>query len=70
MRANGAEIAAQKSTIVSALANNELNLRTAVRSPATTQKGLDFLTTRLKGTEGRSLRQKADKLLGRFINDD
>jgi hypothetical protein len=68
MRANGAEIAAQKATIVSALANNTLDLARAVRSPLKVQKSLDFLTTQLRGAEGQPLRQRGDELLTKFMN--
>jgi CheY-like chemotaxis protein len=69
MRANGAELAAPKTTIVAALVNDQLDLARAVSSPGAVQQGLDSLTTRLKGPEGRALRQKGDELLTKFMKE-
>jgi len=70
MLANGAEIAAQKGTVIGALANNQLDLAAAVRTPGTAQKGLDALAVKLKGPEGKPLRRQADAILQKFMNED
>jgi hypothetical protein len=70
MLINGAEIVAPKPTIVSALANNQLDLGRAVRSPGLVQQRLDQLTTELTGPNGRALRQRADQLLTKFISEE
>ncbi len=70
MLANGADLAAQKGTVIGALANNQLDLAGAVRTPATVQKGLDALAVKLKGEAGKPLRKKADDLLGKFMLEE
>jgi len=67
MLANGASVAAPKATIVSALVDNSLDLRTAVRTPASEQVRLDALTDQLKGPTGKALRQKGNQFLMNFL---
>ncbi len=67
MLAKGADIAAKKGTIVSALASNKLDLAGALRSPGSVQRGLDDLTKQLEGAKGKALRQQGDELLTRHM---
>ena len=70
MIANGAEVAAPKSTVISALTNKTIDMAAAGKAPATLQKSLDGLTEDLHGPNGEALRQKAGDLLRKFIAED
>ncbi|MBS2007483.1 MAG: response regulator [Cyanobacteria bacterium SZAS TMP-1] len=68
--ANGANVAGQKTAILSGLASNKLDLMAAAKTPATLQHQLDDLFVKLKGPEGKELRRQGDKLLQKFLIEE
>lgn len=70
MIANGATLAAPKSTVISALANNQMDLKMAGRAPGALQQSLNSLTEQLHTPAGEALRKKAGQLLTKFISED
>ena len=67
MKANGAEIATGKPIIYTSLLGKTIDLKTAVRQPATIQSQLDLLTANFSKPESATLRKAADNELMAYI---
>lgn len=68
MLSGGVDIAANKSTILTSLVGNRLDLQQAVRSPGQAQKVLTKLESAFDSKELAGLRTQTEELLKRFIS--
>jgi hypothetical protein len=68
MRDNGAPITANKSVVFTSLANRQLDLKAAIKSPQTVQYGLDELRAHILEPENEPARHYAESLLREYMN--